>query len=151
MQVNPDFADLLHRLNESKARYLLVGGYAVIYYTEPRYTKDFDLWVDATPENAQKVFNALAKFGAPVSRLSPQTFTDEKCIYQIGMEPNRIDILMKVDGLKFASAWKNKKTVKYGKQRIYVLGMKDLIKNKLKTGRAQDKVDVENLGKLKKI
>lgn len=151
MQVNPDFEDLLQCLNHAKVRYLLVGAYAVIYYTEPRYTKDIDIWIDASPENASRVFKALTEFGAPVAKLSPSVFSDQTCFYQIGIEPNRIDILMKVEGLNFESAWKNRKTVKYGKQKVHILGLKDLVKNKKKVGRSKDLIDVENIERLKKI
>lgn len=58
-----DFKELLNIFNESEVRYLIVGDYAVMICSEPRFTKDLDIWIDATPENAQKVFNSLKHFG----------------------------------------------------------------------------------------
>ena len=69
MNGNHDFRDLLQCLNEAGARYLIVGAYAVIFHTEPRYTRDLDIWTDPTPENARKIWNALVRFGAPLARI----------------------------------------------------------------------------------
>ena len=66
--MNSDFKDLLKILNAHNVRYLVVGGYAVMKYTEPRYTKDLDIWIEASPENARAVFAALRDFGAPLTR-----------------------------------------------------------------------------------
>ena len=65
-----DFKDLLEVLDAFGVRYLIVGGYAVMKYTEPRYTKDLDLWIQATPKNARAVFKALKEFGAPLANLT---------------------------------------------------------------------------------
>jgi len=71
---NLHFKDLLSALNARKAKYLIVGGYAVMLYSEPRYTKDLDIWIDATPANASRVFQALAEFGAPLAGIRAQDF-----------------------------------------------------------------------------
>ena len=97
MGSNPDFRDLFCELNAADARYLIVGAYAVIYHTEPRYTKDIDIWVEPTVGNAARVHAALSRFGAPVDTLSVDDLTDPHLIYQVGIEPNRIDILMADD------------------------------------------------------
>jgi hypothetical protein len=68
--MNSDFKELLRILNGAKVRYLVVGGYAVMKYTEPRYTKDLDLWIEATPKNARAVFKAFKEFGAPLANLT---------------------------------------------------------------------------------
>lgn len=64
--MNSDFKDLLPALNDAGAEYLVVGGYAVIEHTEPRYTKDIDVWVNSTRENAERVLDALKRYGAPI-------------------------------------------------------------------------------------
>ncbi len=76
-----DFEELLKLFNDNDVRYLVVGGYAVMLYTEPRYTKDLDLWIDASEDNAAKVFRALAEFGAPLSGLSANDFAQEGFFY----------------------------------------------------------------------
>jgi hypothetical protein len=103
--VNQDFKDLLRAFNEEKVKYLIVGGYALIKYSEPRYTKDLDLWVSPDGENAKRVFQALVKYGAPVSFMSAADFMREGYFFTKGPEPNRIDILFDLKGLTFDAAW----------------------------------------------
>lgn len=149
--VNRDFEDLLRCLNHAKARYLVVGAYAVIFYTEPRYTKDLDLWIELSPENSERVYNALKKFGAPLKGLTPNDFSRPGFTYQIGIEPNRIDILMGIDDLIFEKAWERHRITKYGGQKAAMIGIDDLIKNKHTVGRAQDLIDTASLKRVKKI
>ncbi len=85
--MNSDFKDLLRVFNEHKVRYLVVGGYAVIKYTEPRYTKDLDVWIQATLKNARAVFAALREFGAPLTNITSADFAKEGSVYQIGRPP----------------------------------------------------------------
>jgi hypothetical protein len=91
MNVNSDLRDLFKTLNACHVRYIVVGAHAVVYYTEPRYTKDLDLWVDASPENAARLFKALAVFGAPLHGITEQDLTNTELVYQVGVEPNRVD------------------------------------------------------------
>ena len=132
-------------MNESGVKYLVVGAYARIYYTEPRYTKDIDIWVEPTLRNARKLWKALASFGAPLENVHVKDFACEELVYQIGVEPNRIDIMMGVPGLKFPGAWRNRVKTTYGGQEISILSRNDLIKAKRVSGRAQDKLDIEAL------
>jgi hypothetical protein len=132
-------------LNDCGVRYLVAGGYAVMYYTEPRFTKDIDIWVEATPANAQKVWTALATFGAPLEQASLADFCNKDLIYQIGVAPNRIDIMMDIPGLDFEQAWEHKSESQYGDVPIFILGLDDLIKAKEHAGRDQDLLDLKNL------
>ena len=104
MEINPDFQDLLQSLNEENAEYLIVGAYAVMFYTEPRFTKDLGIWINPTLENAQKIWRALLNFGAPLNDISLRDFYNKEMIYQIGIAPNRIDIIMDVAGVSFVKA-----------------------------------------------
>jgi hypothetical protein len=92
MKINSDFRDLLRDLNVAGVRYLIVGGYAVMVHTEPRYTKDLDLWIEPVESNAQKLFLALAEFGAPTKDIRPSDFTEPEVFFQIGVEPIRVDL-----------------------------------------------------------
>jgi hypothetical protein len=85
-----------------------VGGYAVMNYAEPRYTKDLDIWVGNDKVNAGAVFKALKAFGAPLSGITQDDFTLEGYLYQIGIAPVRIDILMSMKGLSLEEAWKER-------------------------------------------
>lgn len=148
MGVSQDYRDLLSTLNDCKVRYLVVGAHALAYYTEPRFTKDLDIWVEASPENAQKVFKALAAFGAPLTDVSVSDFTAPDLIYQIGVPPCRVDVMTGISGVSFSAAWRRRKRAEYGVVRISVLGRADLIRNKRASGRPQDLLDVRNLTKV---
>jgi hypothetical protein len=145
MQHNSDFRDLFQCLNDAGARYLVVGAYAVIFHTEPRYTKDLDIWVEATPENAKRVWTALVEFGAPLHDLTLSDLHDPDMIYQVGIEPNRFDILMDVLGLSFVEAWQNRIETKYDDQTVFLLSREDLIRAKKAAGRPQDLLDATAL------
>jgi hypothetical protein len=144
--MNSDFEELLSIFNESSVRYLIVGGYAVMLYTEPRYTKDLDLWIDASEENAERVYRALATFGAPLASLTPKDFAEEGSFYQMGLPPARVDILMSIDGVTFAEAWPNRQESKLGNVQAWFIGRGELIRNKRKVGRHIDLHDAELLG-----
>src|ERR1017187_6595989 len=92
--MNSDFEELLSIFNENGVRYLIVGGHAVMLYTEPRYTKDLDVWIDASAENAERVYRSLVAFGAPLAGLTAKDFAEEGSFYQMGIPPVRVDILM---------------------------------------------------------
>lgn len=145
MQVNQDYEDLFKILNAYKVKYIVVGAYAVIYHTQPRFTKDMDVWIIPEKNNLDEVYNALKEFGAPLHGIKPKDFNDKSMILQIGVAPIRIDIMLDVPGVSFKKAWQNKKKVKYGKTPIYVLGKDDLIDVKKKAGRLQDQLDIDKL------
>ena len=148
MRVNKDFEELFHLLNSVQARYLIVGAYAVIFHTEPRYTKDIDVWVQADSDNADKVYEALRRFGAPLRDLTIGDLRNPTTVYQIGVEPNRIDILTGIGGVSFEKAWKRKKRDYYGRERIFLLNLKDVIKAKKSAGRKRDLLDLEVLSQV---
>lgn len=140
-----DYKELLRILNKHKVRYLVIGAYAVIYYTEPRYTKDLDIWVDPEGRNAQKIYEALKEFGAPLTNITPADFTKKKTIYQIGVAPVRVDILMGLPGLEFGRAWDHRVRTLYDEVRISIIGLKELIKSKKKAERPSDMIDITQL------
>ncbi len=144
MPVNPDYKDLFHHLNSVEARYLLVGAYAVIYHTEPRYTKDVDVWVEPSADNAQKVYRALQNFGAPLGDLTVRDLVNPKMVFQM-VEPNRIDILTGVAGIDFQKAWSERCPDVYGGEKVNVLDLKSTIRAKKKAGRPRDRIDLEVL------
>lgn len=143
--MNQDFKDLLQAFNEERVKYLIVGGYALIKYTEPRYTKDLELWVSPDRDNGDKVFRALIKYGAPVSSMAASDFTREGFFFTMGIAPNRIDILFDLTGLTFATAWERRERVVIGDIETNFLSRVDLIINKEAVGRKQDLADVEKL------
>lgn len=141
MFIPSDYKDLLNILNKHKVKYLIVGAYAVIYYTEPRYTKDFDIWIKNEIENAQKTFEALKEFGAPLKGVVVKDFINKNLVYQIGVEPVRVDIITGISGIEFDSAWKNRKVVDFEGIKANLIGMKELMQTK-KTKRDMDRRDI---------
>jgi hypothetical protein len=145
MDISSDYRDLFKILNKHKVRYLVVGAYAVIFYTEPRYTKDIDIWVEPTLKNAEKLYKAIGEFGAPLKGISTKDFANKKTIYQIGVAPVRIDIIMSVSGSVFTEAWKHRRKTKYSDVPINIIGVKELILAKERIGRPQDLIDIAQL------
>ena len=105
MAANPDFKDLFSELYAAHAEFLVVGAHAVMFYTAPRYTKDLDVWVRPTAGNAARVHRALTAFGAPMSDLTNDDLARPGTIFQIGVAPNRVDILTSIEGVDFETAW----------------------------------------------
>lgn len=145
MPASLHFKELLRKLNEHQARYLIVGAYAVMKYTEPRYTKDLDIWVDATSDNAKRVFEALAEFGAPMNSVTVEDFANPELVFQIGIEPHRIDIMMHVKGLEFSQAWANRVEAMFEDVAILLVSKEDLLTSKTAAGRPQDLIDAAQL------
>lgn len=143
-----DMKELLHIFNERGVHYLLVGGFAFGVHAQPRATKDLDLFIRADARNADAVFRALCEFGAPMNGLTAKDFHDAKTALQIGMPPNRIDILQQISGVTFEEAWKDHvDALIEGEVPTYVISRENLIRNKLAAGREQDLLDVKLIEK----
>lgn len=145
--MSSDFKDLLAVFAKYGVRYLVVGGHAVMRYTEPRLTKDLDVWIDTSSENPQRVFQALAEFGAPLDGLTSEDFSQPDHWFQIGMAPVRIDILMSVPGIDFTAAWQNRSAGTLMGVETQFLSLPDLIRAKEAAGRPADRRDLRRLRK----
>ena len=145
MPASLHFKELLRKLNEHQVRYLIVGAYAVMKYTEPRYTKDLDVWVEATPDNAKRVFKALAAFGAPMNAVTVEDFSNSDLVFQIGIEPHRIDVMMQIKGLEFPEAWSRRFESEFEDVKINLVSKQDLLTSKVAAGRPQDLIDADRL------
>jgi hypothetical protein len=147
MLTSPDFKELLSLLEKHKVRYLGVGGYAVMKYTEPRFTRDLVLWTSPDEENSKAVFAALREFGAPLKDLTPRDFTEKGYSYRMGNPPFRLDNMRSIPGVEFESAWGHREEVHLGEFVIPFISRADLIIAKEASGRPQDLIDAENLRK----
>jgi len=147
MKINSDYRDLLRSLNAAGVRYLIVGGYAVMIYTEPSFTKDLDIWIDPSIGNAQKLLLALAEFGAPLRGIHAADFTEPEVFYQIGIDPVRVDIMTSLSGLEFTAAWERRLAVDFDGERASVLSRDDLIVSKKITDRIRDRKHARALRK----
>jgi hypothetical protein len=145
--LSQDFRDLLFALCEADARFLVVGGYAVGVHGYPRATKDLDVWVEASESNAAKVIAALQAFGAPLMGLSESDLQTPGVGLRIGVEPGRVDLLTKVTGVEFATAWTNRVEVAFGDVRAHVIGLAELLANKRAAARPHI-ADVDALDRL---
>ncbi len=144
-----DYLELLQCLNDNKVKYLVIGGYAVIQYAEPRYTKDIDIWVEASSLNAKKLLKALSQFGAPISNLTVEELAVPGLVYVFGVAPVRVDILNRVSGGNFSKAWISKNVVTLEGIKVNFASKSDLVKMKKAAGRPQDLADIESLKKTK--
>ena len=143
--LNSDFRDMLSAFIEQGVEFLVVGGYAMAAHHWPRATKDLDLWVRPSAENGDRVLLALDAFGAPRRGLTAADLEVEGTIYQVGVPPNRIDVITTVDGVEFADAWVDRLNVEIDGLTVPVIGRRALIANKRTVARPQDLVDADLL------
>jgi predicted nucleotidyltransferase len=145
MFVNSDFSDLLQIFNTRKVKYLVIGGYAVVQYAEPRFTKDLDVLIGTDAVNAQAVYSALQEFGAPLTDLTPKDFSEEGFFFQMGVPPVRVDVLMGIPGIQFDDCWSRRLEVDFDGLKVPFISKQDLIASKLAAGRPQDLLDIDLL------
>ncbi len=143
--LNQDFKEFIQLLNDNHVRYLVVGGYALAFHGHPRYTKDIDIWVDATFENAKIILNVLHLFGFASLGLAENDFLDENKIIQLGYPPCRIDLLTSIDGVIFNEAYSNKIQTIIDDVTVNFIDRLHLKANKKASGRLQDLADLESI------
>lgn len=149
LQSYSDFEDLFRHLNAHRAKYLVIGGYAVAHHVGPRYTKDIDIWIERSSANAEKVLEALGEFigdlGIAIERLTrPET------LLILGVPPNRVDVLTHLEGMEFEQAWQRRSPGRYRHEDVGYLGLDDLMLSKRLAGRPQDLIDLQRLERLKR-
>jgi hypothetical protein len=145
MTLNPDFKDFIKSLNDSGVRHLVVGGYAVALHGHPRYTKDLDVWIERTEENARRVVRALEAFGFGSLGLSADDFLADDQIIQLGYPPVRIDILTSLPGVEFEACYAARVETPADGLPVSFIDLANLRKAKTASGRLQDLADLENL------
>lgn len=140
-----DFRDLLIELADAEADFVVLGGHAVAFHGHPRATKDLDVLIRAVAENAERVYQALTAFGAPLDAFEVKAadLATYDGVLQVGLPPRRIDILNRVNGITFDEAVAEGAHFILEGRRIPVIGLAALLANKRATGRAQDLADVE--------
>ncbi len=141
-----DHKDLLSAFAAHGVKYLVVGGYAVIFHAQPRFTKDIDLLIKSDEGNARAVFAALAGFGIPLQEIRWQDFTDIGCFFRFGQDPYGFDILLQIPGIDFEQAWNRRiEAVIDASSGLMAnfISAGDLIAAKLASGRPQDLADAE--------
>lgn len=145
LELSRDLRELLKCFLSHDVRFLIIGGHAVSYHGYPRFTKDLDLWIDRSEANAMRVVEALREFGFDFDDLSPEMFTQESRMTQMGREPNRVDILHTIKGVEFNECYPRSQRAIIDGSPIPIISKPDLILNKLATARPQDLADAEQL------
>jgi len=124
--LNENFRDMLLALNDARVEYLIVGVYALAAHGSPRATGDIDIWVRPDPENAERVWSALVRFGAPIDQITVDDFAAPGIVFQIGLPPERIDVLTMISGVDFHQAWNSRMVVEIDGMSVPVLGLREL-------------------------
>lgn len=143
--LNQDFKEFIKSLNDSHVRYLIIGGYAVALHGYPRYTKDIDVWIEMSPENAANMLQALEQFGFGSLGLQAADFLVPNQIIQLGYPPNRIDLITTPPGVSFESCYASRIEVMIDDVMVNFIDLDNLKKSKKAAGRLQDLADLENL------
>jgi hypothetical protein len=146
--MSPDFNELLQTFNAHDVEYLVVGAHALAAHGHVRATKDLDIWVRASPENAMRVTEALRDYGAPLKDLTQDDLNRVGTVFQIGIPPLRIDVITSIDGVEFSDAWSDRFPTTFGDTPVSVISRRHLIQNKKASARLQDLADVEVLERL---
>ncbi len=144
--LNRDFREFIQSLNDNQVRYLVVGGYAVAMHGHPRYTKDLDVWLEMTAENAHQVVAALDQFGFSSLGLAVDDFLAPRQVIQLGYPPSRIDLLSTLPGVDFPTCYRTRIQVEMDGVVVNFIDLENLKKNKQASGRHQDLADLESLG-----
>ena len=143
--LNEDYKDMLQILLNNEVKFLIVDAYALAAYGYPRATGDFDIWVEASPENSKEILSSIISFGSPTSGLTENTFMQKGIIFQIGVAPRRIDLITHIDGVGFKNAYLFRTTIVMEGLNLPFISKENLIKNKKSTGRDKDLVDAKHL------
>ena len=145
MQLSGDLKEFIASLNSAKVEYLIVGAWSFAFHARPRYTGDLDIFVNPTENNAENIFRALDDFGFGDIGLSQKDLTEPEQIIQLGVVPNRVDLLTGLTGIKFSEAWAERASGQLDGIDVTFISRQHLIENKLAVGRPQDLTDVELL------
>lgn len=145
MEFDKDFSEFVALLARHDVRYMIVGGYALAAHGLPRATGDLDAWIWTDSANADRLLAALEEFGFGGIGIEHEDLTSPDCVVQLGYPPYRIDLLTRISGVGFESAWERRVDVVLGGVVVPFIGREDLIANKRASGRPQDVADVLRL------
>ncbi len=148
-----EFKELLSIFNAHRVKYLIVGGYAVGFHSQPRATKDLDVWIKPDADNAKAVYEALTEFGAPLNDLKPTDFAKPGEFFRIGHHPVMVDLLLDISGIEFDQAWERRVEAvidQDAERTAFFISASDLVTSKLAVGTPQDIADVTAIRTTKK-
>jgi len=143
--LSQDFREFIQSLNDNRVRYLVIGGYAVALHGYPRYTKDIDIWIEMSPDNAANLVKALEQFGFGSLGLQAADFLVPDQVVQLGYPPSRIDLITTPAGVDFETCYASRVEVVIDDVTVNFIDLENLKKSKKAAGRLQDLADLENL------
>jgi len=149
-QLPEDFKDFIKFLNSNNVEYMLVGGWAVSIYGNPRLTKDIDFLISSNENNIDRLKKALDEFGAPPIDIE-EFKKDKDSFLRIGVSPMQIDIIKEATGIIMEECYKRKEILNIDNINVNIISVKDLIINKRAAGRDQDIADANKLENLLKL
>jgi hypothetical protein len=147
--LNRHFQEFLELLESRGVEYLVVGGYAVGLHGFPRYTGDLDIFIAISEDNARKLIEVFEAFGFSNLGLNAKDFLEEEIVVEIGREPLKIQILTGIDGVRFEDCYEGRTYLELEERKVPFIGFHDLLKNKAASGRAKDKIDLEELKRIR--
>lgn len=144
--LNIDFKEFAGLFHSTQVEYLIVGGYALAAFGHPRYTGDLDFWIGTSPNNAERVLDALRQFGFASLGITLDDLTTSERVIQMGFPPRRIDLLTSIDGVEFDACYRRRLMVPVDGINLNFISIEDFKINKRSTGRLKDLADLEALG-----
>ena len=145
MSLQEDLREFVELLNSHDVHFVIVGAFALAYHGHARYTSDIDLFIEKSSENADRILGALREFGFGDIGLTQEDLAQKDQVVQLGVAPNRIDLLTFLSGVSFQEAWASREIGEIGDLRVPFISRALLKQNKLATGRSQDLADLEHL------
>lgn len=139
-----DFKEFIGLLDKNDVRYIVIGGYAVVYHGYVRSTNDIDLWIDIRADNIKRLLKALDEFGFSSLNIKESDFLPHQII-QLGHPPNRIDLVTTPAGIDFETCYESKEEVIIDDITVNIIDFENLIKGKKATHRMRDLADIEEL------
>jgi len=145
MQLNKDLRKFIELLNSGKIEYLVVGAFAVAWHGHPRFTSDIDFWVRSSHANAAAIVDVLDRFGFRSLGITAEDLVRPEQVLQLGVKPNRIDVITSISGVEFDEAWAHRVPGTIDGIPVSYLSREDLIRNKHASGRPKDLGDAAAL------
>lgn len=145
MKLERDLREFIELLNARDVRYVIVGAFALAHHGRPRYTGDIDFFVEASPENAERLNQVLEQFGFANVGVVEEDFTAADQVVQLGVEPHRMDLMTSISGVAFEEAWNTREYGDLDGLQVPYISRELLKRNKAAVGRKQDLADLDYL------
>ena len=147
MPLSKGLREFVELFNANEVEYLVVGAFALAFDGVARYTADLDLFIRPNPKNAENILSVLAHFGFSGLGVKAADLQQPDLVIQLGVNPNRIDLLTGIAGVSFEEAWQSRIEGPLEEIQVHYIGTQSLLRNKESIGRTRDIADAEELRK----